>query len=69
MKANMGREDRMVRVLVAAVIVVLFLTNVISGVLASVLLALAGVFMLTSGVSYCPLYAPFGLTTCAPKET
>jgi hypothetical protein len=67
MKANMGTTDRIVRVIVAAVIAGLFFTNVISGTLGYVLLALAGVFVLTSVVSFCPLYAPFGLSTCAKK--
>ena len=67
MKANMGTTDRIVRVIVAAVIAVLFLANVISGTLGYILLALAGVFVLTSVVSFCPLYAPFGLSTCPKK--
>ncbi|MEM6523831.1 MAG: DUF2892 domain-containing protein [Bacteroidota bacterium] len=64
MKKNMGSADKIVRVIIAAVISVLFLTNVISGTLGIVLLALAGIFVLTSMVSFCPLYAPFGLSTC-----
>jgi uncharacterized protein HemY len=67
MKANMGTTDRIVRVIVAAVIAGLFFSNVISGTLGYVLLALAGVFVLTSVVSFCPLYAPFGLSTCPKK--
>lgn len=67
MKANMGTTDRIVRVIVAAVIAGLFFSNVISGTLGYVLLALAGVFVLTSIVSFCPLYAPFGLSTCPKK--
>jgi hypothetical protein len=67
MKANMGTSDRIVRVIVAAVIAGLFFSNVISGTLGYVLLALAGVFVLTSVVSFCPLYAPFGLSTCPKK--
>lgn len=67
MKANMGTTDRIVRVIVAAVIAGLFFSNVISGTLGYILLALAGVFVLTSVVSFCPLYAPFGLSTCPKK--
>jgi uncharacterized protein HemY len=63
----MGTTDRIVRVIVAAVIAGLFFSNVISGTLGYVLLALAGVFVLTSVVSFCPLYAPFGLSTCPKK--
>ena len=55
-------------VAIAAVIAVLFFTNVISGTGGIVLLVLAGVFLLTSVVSFCPLYAPFGLSTCSAKK-
>ena len=68
MKKNMGTADRAIRVIVAVVIAALFFTNVISGVLGIVLLVLAGVFVLTSLVSTCPLYMPFGLSTCAKEE-
>ena len=68
MKKNMGTADRAIRVIVAVVIAALFFTNVISGVLGIVLLVLAGVFVLTSLVSTCPLYMPFGLSTCEREE-
>ncbi len=67
MKANMGTIDRIARVLVAVIIGVLYFTGVISGTLAIVLLVFAGIFILTSLVSFCPLYLPFGLST--KKET
>lgn len=67
MKKNMGNTDRIIRTIIAALIAVLFFSKVISGALGIVLLVLAGVFVLTSSVSFCPLYAPFGLSTC-PKE-
>ncbi|NBC06921.1 MAG: DUF2892 domain-containing protein [Bacteroidetes bacterium] len=65
MKKNMGNADRTIRILIAAVIATLFFTNVITGTLGIVLLVLAAVFVLTSLVSFCPLYAPFGLSTCS----
>jgi len=64
MKKNMGNADRIIRTIIAAVIAVLFFTEVITGTLGIILLVLAGVFLLTSLVSFCPLYAPFGLRTC-----
>lgn len=67
MKANMGNADRILRVIVAAVIAGLFFANVITGTLGYILLALAGVFVLTSVISFCPLYVPFGLSTCPKK--
>jgi hypothetical protein len=63
MKKNMGTIDKVVRVLIAAVIAVLFFTKVISGTLGIVLLVVAGVFLLTSIIGFCPLYLPFGLST------
>jgi hypothetical protein len=68
MKKNMGGLDKTIRILIAVVIAVLFFTNVITGTLGIVLLALAGVFVLTSFISFCPLYAPFGLSTCKRSE-
>ncbi|MFT6998382.1 MAG: hypothetical protein ACJAQ4_002143 [Cryomorphaceae bacterium] len=68
MKRNMGSADRIVRVLIAAVVATLFFTNVISGIFGIVLLVLAGVFVLTSLVSFCPLYTLFGFRTCPMNE-
>ncbi|MGD9329618.1 MAG: DUF2892 domain-containing protein [Cyclobacteriaceae bacterium] len=68
MKKNMGNADRIIRVIVAVIIAALYFTNVITGTLGIVLLALAGIFVLTSLISFCPLYAPFGLSTCKVKE-
>ncbi len=67
MKKNMGTTDRIVRLVVVAAIVGLYFANIISGILAIVFLVVAGIFLLTSLVSFCPLYAPFGLSTCATK--
>ncbi len=67
MKKNMGTTDRIIRLIVAAIIVALYLTNYLTGTLAIVLLILAGIFVLTSFVSFCPLYAPFGLKTCKTR--
>ncbi|MEQ8907967.1 MAG: DUF2892 domain-containing protein [Vicingaceae bacterium] len=64
MKKNMGSADRIIRSLIAAVVAILYFTGTISGTLGLVLLILAGVFLLTSLVSFCPLYKPFGLSTC-----
>jgi hypothetical protein len=63
MKKNMGLIDKVVRILVAIVVIALYFTNVISGVLAIILLIFAGVFILTSLLGFCPLYIPFGLNT------
>jgi len=68
MKKNMGSADRIIRVIIAAIVSVLYFTGTISGTLGIILLVLAGVFVLTSLISFCPLYAPFGIKTCKIKE-
>lgn len=60
---NMGTPDRIARVVIAIIFAVLILTNVVSGILAWILGILAVVFVLTSVVSFCPLYLPFKFTT------
>ena len=62
MKPNMGIADKTVRIL-AVVIIGLYFTNIILGIVAFVLLVLAGIFVITSFVSFCPLYYPFGIST------
>ena len=64
MKKNMGSVDKIIRLIVAALLADLFFTGVIEGVLGVVLVVLAAVFVLTSLFSFCPLYAPFGISTC-----
>lgn len=68
MKKNMGAADRTIRIIVALIIAALYYFKVIDGTLAYVLLALAAIFLLTSFVSFCPLYTLFGLNTCKVKK-
>ena len=68
MKKNMGTIDKLIRLLFALVVVILYFTNVISGTLEVVLLILAVVFALTSVIGFCPLYLPFGISTGKKKE-
>jgi hypothetical protein len=63
MKKNLGVIDRVVRILIAVVVVVLYFLHVISGTLAIILLILAAVFVLTSIMGICPLYLPLGIKT------
>ena len=69
MKKNMGTADRTIRTILAVVVAVLYFTNVITGTLGIMLMVLAAVFLLTSVVSFCPLYAPFGLKTCPAEKS
>ena len=68
MKNNMGLTDRIARVIIAAIIGILYFSGILSGTLGIVLMVIAGVFVLTSLLGFCPLYAPFGLNTCAIKK-
>jgi hypothetical protein len=63
MKPNMGTVDKVVRILAAVVIAALYFANVISGMLAIILLIFAGIFIVTSMISFCPLYWPLGIST------
>jgi hypothetical protein len=63
MKTNVGIIDKGMRILAAFVIIVLYFTHVITGILAIVLLVLAGIFILTGLIRFCPLYLPFGINT------
>lgn len=68
MKKNMGSIDKIIRIIVALIFGALYFTGTVTGILGYVLLALGGVFILTSAVSSCPLYLPFGINTCKVKE-
>jgi hypothetical protein len=63
MKKNVGSIDKAIRILIALVIVVLAFTNVIAGTLATVLLVLAGIFVLTSLISFCPIWKVLGISS------
>ena len=63
MKQNMGSIDRIIRAVFAVVVAVLYFTNVISGTAALILGILAIVFLLTSAIGFCPLYAPLKFST------
>lgn len=68
MKKNMGSLDRIFRIIVAIVLIALYATGTITGVWGIVSLVLAGIFVLTSLVSTCPLYLPFGIRTNHTKK-
>lgn len=69
MKKNMGSTDRVVRIILAAIFAVLYFTGTVPGTLGLVLVIVGAVFLLTSLVSFCPLYAIVGLNTCSTKKT
>lgn len=68
MKPNMGTTDKIIRLAVAALVAILYFTNVITGTLGIILLVLAAVFVLTSLISFCPLYPILGMNTTKKKN-
>ncbi len=63
MKQNMGIVDRSVRLALAVLVIILYLTGVISGVVAIILGVLAFILLATSLLGFCPLYLPFKIST------
>ena len=68
MKKNMGALDKSLRVLIAIVVALLYYLDVIEGTLAYVLMAFAIIFLITSFISFCPLYTILGINTCRRKS-
>ena len=68
MKKNVGSIDKVIRIILAAVIGILAITQMISGIFAVLMLILAGVLILTTVISFCPIYYPMGIST-AKNET
>lgn len=69
MKANMGATDKTVRILLALIFATLAFTKTVTGTGNYILLGLAAVFILTSAISFCPLYKIFGINTCRRQHT
>jgi K+-transporting ATPase A subunit len=68
MKSNMGTTDKLIRLLIAAVILILYFTNVITGTLSLILFIIAAIFILTSIIGICPAYLPFRFSTRKKEE-
>ncbi|TXI84329.1 MAG: DUF2892 domain-containing protein [Crocinitomicaceae bacterium] len=68
MKANMGTTDKIIRFILAAVFVALYVTNTVTGTFGIALLVFAGVFVLTSVISFCPLYTLIGFSSCPANK-
>ncbi len=67
MKKNMGNLDKIIRIIVAIAFAGLYFGGILTGTMGIVFLVLGGVFVLTSLVSFCPLYTLVGLNTCPRK--
>ena len=68
MKKNMGSTDKGIRVSVAIIVALLYMFDVIQGTLAYVLMGIAIIFLVTSFINFCPLYALLGINTCKVKK-
>ena len=68
MKTNIGTTDRIIRVIIAAILAILYFTNVVTGTWGIVFLVGAIVLLLTTLTGFCGLYKPFGINTCKVKE-
>ena len=68
MKKNLGSTDKIIRLLAAALILILAFAKVITGTWAIILFILAAVLVLTSLINFCPLYTVLGLDTSKKKE-
>jgi hypothetical protein len=68
MKKNMGSVDKIIRLIIAAVLGFLFYNGTLTGTIGIVAVVFAGVFALTSLVSFCPLYTLLGINTCSVKK-
>lgn len=63
MKRNMSNIDRSIRVVLAALFAYLYFGGIVTGGFGIILVVLGAVFLLTSIVAFCPLYAPFKIST------
>jgi hypothetical protein len=67
MKKNIGNFDKIIRTVLAIAIIGAYVFQLISGMLAIVLLVIAGIFVATSFIGFCPIYLPFGISSCKVK--
>jgi len=68
MTKNMGSADRIVRTLIAIVAIYLYFSGIVTGVVGIILIVLSSIFLLTSLISFCPLYRIFGVKTCKTNK-
>lgn len=63
MKKNMGTLDRIIRIILALVVIILYFADLITGTAAVILGIIAFIFVITSAVGSCPLYIPLNIST------
>jgi hypothetical protein len=67
MKKNVGTADRLVRILLAVIVGILYFTGNITGTAAIVLGIIAISLLLTGSESLCHLYSVLGISTVKKK--
>lgn len=60
----MGSTDKLIRIIIVIIVAVLYFTGTVTGTVGIIAVVIAGVFVLTSLISFCPLYTLFGISTC-----
>lgn len=68
MKRNVGKTDKIIRIIIAIILATLYFTDVVTGTLGIVFLVAAGIALVTALVNFCGLYALFGMSTCPLKK-
>jgi ABC-type antimicrobial peptide transport system permease subunit len=68
MKKNMGLTDKTIRVVIAAIVGILYFTGVITGTLSVILVIVAAILVLTAFINFCPIYSIFGIRSCPIKK-
>ena len=69
MKQNMGGVDKVIRLVVVAIIAALYFAGQITGTAAIILGIIAVAFLVTSLIGWCPTYVPFGISTKKADKT
>jgi hypothetical protein len=68
MNKNVGTTDRVIRIVIAAVLAVLYFSGAVTGTLGTIVLIVAAISLITGIFRVCGLYALFGVNTCRTKE-
>ena len=63
MKRNMSNIDRLIRAIVAVILVFLFIGDIVTGAFGIILLVLGMILLITSVIGFCPLYVLFKTST------
>lgn len=68
MKHNMGKTDRIIRFIVAAIFIYAIISRSVGGAIAVILGILAVLLVVTAVFGYCPPYALLGVKTCRCED-